>query len=45
MRGFARIDEDVEFSDFPWSAAVGIIVAAEGASAFRDLIETGSTRS
>jgi aspartyl-tRNA(Asn)/glutamyl-tRNA(Gln) amidotransferase subunit A len=44
LRSFARLDEDVEFPDFPWSAAVGIIVDAEGASAFRDLIESGGTR-
>jgi len=44
LHSFAKIDEDVEFPDFPWSAAVGIIVDAEGASAFRDLIESGGTR-
>ena len=44
LRSFAKLDEDVEFPDFPWSAAVGIIVDAEGASAFRDLIESGGTR-
>jgi len=44
LRRFARIDEDVEFPDFPWGPAVGIIVDAEGASAFRDLIESGGTR-
>ncbi|PYQ16093.1 MAG: amidase [Acidobacteria bacterium] len=44
LRSFARLDEDVEFPDFPWGPAVGIIVDAEGASAFRDLIESGGTR-
>lgn len=32
---------DVKLPDFPYSAAVGTIVDAEGASAFRDLIESG----
>ncbi len=44
LRRFSRIDEDVEFPDFPWGPAVGIIVDAEGASAFRELIESGGTR-
>jgi aspartyl-tRNA(Asn)/glutamyl-tRNA(Gln) amidotransferase subunit A len=44
LSGFATLDRDVEFPDFPWGPAVGIIVDAEGASAFRDLIESGGTR-
>jgi aspartyl-tRNA(Asn)/glutamyl-tRNA(Gln) amidotransferase subunit A len=41
---FATLERDVEFPDFPWGPAVGIIVDAEGASAFRELIESGGTR-
>jgi len=44
LRGFADVEEDVPFPDFPWGPAVGVIVDAEGASAFRDLIESGATR-
>ena len=44
LAGFATLERDVEFPDFPWGPAVGIIVDAEGASAFRDLIESGGTR-
>ncbi|HEV7902624.1 MAG TPA: amidase [Pyrinomonadaceae bacterium] len=42
-----RVDErvivelDVKLPDFPYGAAVGTIVDAEGAAAFRDLIESG----
>jgi aspartyl-tRNA(Asn)/glutamyl-tRNA(Gln) amidotransferase subunit A len=36
-----RVEMDVKLPDFPYSAAVGTIVDAEGASAFRDLIESG----
>ena len=42
---FADIDDkEVELPDLPFGPAVGTIVAAEGASAFRDLIETGKTK-
>jgi aspartyl-tRNA(Asn)/glutamyl-tRNA(Gln) amidotransferase subunit A len=44
LRTFADLTEDVEFPDFPWGPAVGVIVDAEGASAFRELIESGGTR-
>lgn len=44
LRGFADVEEDVPFPDFPWGPAVSVIVDAEGASAFRDLIESGATR-
>jgi len=36
-----EIKMDVPLPDFPYGAAVGTIVDAEGASAFRDLIESG----
>lgn len=36
-----RIEMNVVLPDFPYGAAVGTIVDAEGASAFRDLIESG----
>lgn len=41
---FADVTGDVEFPDFPYGPAVGIIVDAEGASAFRGLIESGNLR-
>ncbi|HYP25483.1 MAG TPA: amidase [Blastocatellia bacterium] len=41
LRRFAQIDESVEFPDMPFGPAVGTIVSAEGASAFRDLVESG----
>jgi aspartyl-tRNA(Asn)/glutamyl-tRNA(Gln) amidotransferase subunit A len=44
LRTLATLDEDVEFPDFPWGPAVGVIVDAEGSSAFRELIESGGTR-
>ena len=44
LRGFATLDMDVPFPDFPWGPAVGLIVDAEGAAAFRELIESGGTR-
>ena len=44
LGGFATLERDVEFPDFPFGPAVGIIVDAEGGSAFRDLIESGGTR-
>ena len=44
LRAFADLDDDVEFPDFPYGPAVGIIVDAEGASAFRGFIESGATR-
>ncbi len=44
LRRFAEVDPDVPFPDFPWGPAVSTIVDAEGASAFRDLIESGGTR-
>jgi aspartyl-tRNA(Asn)/glutamyl-tRNA(Gln) amidotransferase subunit A len=44
LRGFATLTTDVEFPDFPWGPAVGLIVDAEGAAAFREFIESGGTR-
>jgi aspartyl-tRNA(Asn)/glutamyl-tRNA(Gln) amidotransferase subunit A len=41
LKKFASIELDVKLPDFPYGPAVGTIVDAEGASAFRDLIETG----
>ncbi|MEW6736648.1 MAG: amidase [Acidobacteriota bacterium] len=38
---FADLVPDVELPDFPYGGIVGIIVAAEGGSAFLDLIESG----
>jgi aspartyl-tRNA(Asn)/glutamyl-tRNA(Gln) amidotransferase subunit A len=35
---------DVEFPDMPYGPVVGTIVQAEGASAFRDLIESGRSK-
>ena len=44
LRGFCEVADDVEFPDFPYGPAVSTIVQAEGASAFRDLIESGATQ-
>jgi aspartyl-tRNA(Asn)/glutamyl-tRNA(Gln) amidotransferase subunit A len=44
LREFAEIAEDVPFPDMPFGQVVGTIVQAEGASAFRDLIESGRSR-
>jgi aspartyl-tRNA(Asn)/glutamyl-tRNA(Gln) amidotransferase subunit A len=41
LRRFATVEMDVKLPDFPYGPAVGTIVDAEGASAFRDLIESG----
>jgi aspartyl-tRNA(Asn)/glutamyl-tRNA(Gln) amidotransferase subunit A len=42
---FADVDDkEVALPDLPFGAAVGTIVAAEGASAFRDLIESGKVK-
>ena len=41
LRPFAEVTMDVPLPDFPYGPAVGAIVDAEGASAFRDLIESG----
>ncbi|HEV7843927.1 MAG TPA: amidase [Pyrinomonadaceae bacterium] len=44
LKKFASLEMDVKLPDFPYGAAVGTIVDAEGASAFRDLIESGRVR-
>ena len=36
-----QVTRDVEWPDLPWGSSVGTIVGAEGASAFRELIESG----
>lgn len=44
LRRFATVEMDVKLPEFPYGPAVGTIVDAEGASAFRDLIESGRVR-
>jgi aspartyl-tRNA(Asn)/glutamyl-tRNA(Gln) amidotransferase subunit A len=44
LRQFAEVIEGVEYPDLPFGAATGTIVNAEGASAFRDLIESGKSK-
>jgi aspartyl-tRNA(Asn)/glutamyl-tRNA(Gln) amidotransferase subunit A len=39
-----ELTRDVEWPDFPWGPAVGTIVGAEGAAAFRDLLESGQVQ-
>jgi len=41
LGGAVELTREVEWPDFPWGPAVGTIVGAEGAAAFRDLIESG----
>jgi aspartyl-tRNA(Asn)/glutamyl-tRNA(Gln) amidotransferase subunit A len=41
LKHFADVEMDIKLPDFPYGPAVGTIVDAEGASAFRDLIESG----
>jgi aspartyl-tRNA(Asn)/glutamyl-tRNA(Gln) amidotransferase subunit A len=44
LREFADVVEDVALPRLPYGAAVETIVRAEGAAAFRDLIESGRSR-
>jgi aspartyl-tRNA(Asn)/glutamyl-tRNA(Gln) amidotransferase subunit A len=44
LKKFASVEMDVKLPDFPYGPAVGTIVDAEGASAFRDLIESGRVK-
>lgn len=44
LKEFAEVEEDVPFPDMPFGPVVGTIVDAEGASAFRDLIDRGRCR-
>lgn len=41
LRGFSEVVDDVVYPDLPLSEAVSTIVRAEGASAFRELLESG----
>jgi aspartyl-tRNA(Asn)/glutamyl-tRNA(Gln) amidotransferase subunit A len=41
LRRFADVEMDVKLPTFPYGPSVGTIVDAEGASAFRELIESG----
>jgi aspartyl-tRNA(Asn)/glutamyl-tRNA(Gln) amidotransferase subunit A len=41
---FADLTEDVEYPSQPYGPVVGTIINAEGASAFRDLIESGDCK-
>jgi len=41
LKRFADVETDVKLPDFPYGPSVGTIVDAEGASAFRELIESG----
>lgn len=44
LRRFADVEMDVPLPDFPYGPSVGTIVDAEGASAFRELIESGRVK-
>ncbi len=44
LGGFSEIVPDVAFPEFPYGPAVGTIVSAEGASAFRELVESGRAK-
>lgn len=44
LKRFTTVEMDVKLPDFPYGPAVGTIVDAEGASAFRDLIESGRVK-
>jgi aspartyl-tRNA(Asn)/glutamyl-tRNA(Gln) amidotransferase subunit A len=44
LRGFATLVPDVQLPDLPFNAAAETIVAAECASAFEELIESGRVR-
>ena len=44
LGAFCEVVPDVEFPDFPYGPAVGTIVSAEGASAFRELVESGRAK-
>jgi aspartyl-tRNA(Asn)/glutamyl-tRNA(Gln) amidotransferase subunit A len=41
LKKFASVEMDVKLPDFPYGPSVGTIVDCEGASAFRELIESG----
>ncbi len=44
LRKLGTVVEAVTFPDLPYGAAVGTIIEAEAASAFRDLLESGRAR-
>lgn len=44
LRQFADVVEDVAYPEQPFGDVVSTIIRAEGASAFRDLIESGRTK-
>ena len=44
LSSIADIEHDIQFPDYPYGQIIGLIIAAEGASAFRDLLDTGSAR-
>ena len=44
LRRFGKVEMEVKLPDFPYGPAVGTIVDAEGAAAFRDLIESGGVQ-
>ena len=44
LEGFSEIVPDVPFPEFPYGPAVGTIVSAEGAGAFRELVESGRSK-
>jgi aspartyl-tRNA(Asn)/glutamyl-tRNA(Gln) amidotransferase subunit A len=44
LRDVADFEEDVPFPDLPYREAVSLIVDAEGAAAFRGLIESGKVK-
>jgi aspartyl-tRNA(Asn)/glutamyl-tRNA(Gln) amidotransferase subunit A len=44
LRDVADLEEDVPFPELPYREAVSLIVAAEGASALREIVESGKAR-
>jgi aspartyl-tRNA(Asn)/glutamyl-tRNA(Gln) amidotransferase subunit A len=44
LREFADVDEAVALPDLPFGPTVGVIIDAEAASAFQDLLESGKSK-
>lgn len=44
LRKFADVESEVALPDLPFSQVIELIVGAEGASAFRDLLESGRSK-
>src|SRR5439155_15443760 len=44
LANFCELVEDVELPKLPFGPVIGTIVNAEGASAFRDLLESGKAK-